>query len=46
MNSLFFSVSNREKLQGDIKSRVSELSGGKYNIDRQSDDDLFTIMRS
>ena len=46
MNSAFFAVSNREKLQEDIKRRVYELSGGKHVIDRQSDDDLFTIMRS
>jgi hypothetical protein len=46
LNTLFFSVSNVNALQGLIRDAVLAKSGGKYTIDRQSDDDMFLIMRS
>lgn len=46
LNTLFFSVSNVNTLQGLIRDTVLAKSGGKYAIDRQSDDDMFLIMRS
>jgi hypothetical protein len=46
LNSVFFSDANVEKLQGDIQDQVLSMSGGKYRIDRQNDDDLKIIMRS
>jgi hypothetical protein len=39
-------VSNVNALQGLIRDAVLAKSGGKYTIDRQSDDDMFLIMRS
>lgn len=47
LNTVFFSEDNMENLQGKIQQAVMEMSGAKrYKIDRQSDDDLKTIMRS
>jgi hypothetical protein len=46
LNTVFFSVANIEKLQNDIQEQVSLMSGGKYVIDRQNDDDIKVIMRS
>lgn len=46
LNTVFFSESNVEKLQDDIRDRVQALSGGKYVIDRQNEDHLKVIMRS
>lgn len=46
LNTVFFSQDNIEKLQKDIHDQVAAMSGGKYRIDRQSDDDLKLIMRS
>lgn len=46
LNKIFFSESNVEKLQQDIHDQVHAMSGGKYRIDRQNDDDLKIIMRS
>jgi len=46
LNTVFFSQDNIEKLQKDIHDQVYAMSGGKYSIDRQSDDDLKLIMRS
>ena len=46
LNTVFFSDSNVEKLQDDIRDRVQALSGGKYVIDRQNEDHLKVIMRS
>jgi len=46
LNTVFFSPDNLEKLQKDIHDQVLAMSGGKYNIDRQNDDDLKIIMRS
>lgn len=46
LNTQFFSVANRNKLQDMIKNYVLIKSTGAYSIDRQSDDDLFLVMRS
>lgn len=46
LNKAFFSAANIEKLQKDIHDQVYAMSGGKYSIDRQNDDDLKLIMRS
>ena len=46
LNQVFFSESNVDKLQSDIQTQVLLMSGGKYHIDRQNDDDLKLIMRS
>lgn len=46
LNKLFFSPENVESLQNQIISQVNAMSGGKYNIDRQNEDDLKIIMRS
>jgi hypothetical protein len=46
LNTVFFSDANVDKLQSDIQSQVLLLSGGKYHVDRQNDDDLKIIMRS
>ena len=46
LNTVFFSPSNIEVLQKGIADQVYAMSGNKYHIDRQSDDDLKIIMRS
>jgi len=46
LNKLFFSESNIDNLQLQIQAQVRAMSGGKYVIDRQNDDDLKIIMRS
>lgn len=46
LNSVFFSDANIDVLQRKIHDRVYSLSGGKYSISRQSDDELRVIMRS
>jgi hypothetical protein len=46
LNKIFFSSENIEYLQREIQNQVRSMSGGKYNIGRQSDDDLKIIMRS
>jgi hypothetical protein len=46
LNKVFFSSENLERLQREIQAQVKAMSGGKYNIDRQNDDDLKIIMRS
>lgn len=46
LSTQFFSVQNTERLHQMIIEQVRAKSGGKYNIDRQSDEDLFLIMRS
>jgi len=46
LNKTFFSKSNIEELHRKIQEQVSLMSGGKYKIDRQNDDDLKLIMRS
>ena len=46
LSTQFFSVANTERLHKMIVEQVQMKSGGKYKIDRQSDEDLFLIMRS
>jgi hypothetical protein len=46
LNVVFFSEANIDQLQLAIQNQVLAMSGGKYKIDRQSDDDLKIIMRS
>jgi hypothetical protein len=46
LNTVFFSESNIEQIQNQIIKQVSLMSGGKYNIDRQNDDDVKIVMRS
>jgi hypothetical protein len=46
LNTVFFSDDNVQKLQKDIQNQVYAMSGGKYEIGPQSDDDLKMIMRS
>jgi len=46
LNSVFFSQDNIESLQTQIHDQVMAMSGGKYDIGRQSDDDLRLVMRS
>jgi len=46
LNKIFFSSENIEFLQREIQNQVRSMSGGKYNVGRQSDDDLKIIMRS
>jgi hypothetical protein len=44
LNTLFFSEFNRNLLQHAIRTRFRQISGG-IEIDRQSEDDLFALMR-
>jgi hypothetical protein len=46
LNTVFFSASNMDNLQGQIKAAVLSLSKGEYVIDNQNEDDLHLIMRS
>jgi hypothetical protein len=46
LNEVFFSNANIDKIQSDIREQVSLMSGGKYTIDRQSDEQLKIVMRS
>lgn len=46
LNEIFFSLENIDRLQSEIQNQVAMMSGGKYWIDRQSDDSLRIIMRS
>lgn len=46
LNRIFFSNDNIGYLQSEIQNQVKLMSGGKYIIDKQSEDDLKIIMRS
>lgn len=46
LNTVFFSESNIDQIQNQIIHQVSLMSGGKYKIDRQNDDDVKIVMRS
>lgn len=46
LNEVFFSDANINKIQDDIREQVHIMSGGKYSIDRQSDEQVKIIMRS
>jgi hypothetical protein len=45
LNRAFFSQKNVDNLQMALRRHVYELSGGKYDISRQSDDHMLLIMR-
>jgi hypothetical protein len=46
LNTVFFSEANLDRIQAEIVHQVSLMSGGKYKIDRQDDDQVKIIMRS
>ncbi len=46
LNTIFFSEANIDRIQADIVHQVSLMSGGKYKISRQDDDQVKIIMRS
>lgn len=46
LNEIFFSPANIEKLQKDIAEQVRMMSGGKYSIGPQDEQQLKLIMRS
>jgi hypothetical protein len=46
LNTIFFSEQNLDVIQKGIQEQVYLMSGNKFNIDRQSDDELKIIMRS
>jgi len=46
LNKIFFSKDNLDLVQREIQAQVRAMSGGKYNIDRQSDEEVKIIMRS
>lgn len=46
LNKIYFSQQNLDYIQSQIQSQVLAMSGGKYKIDRQNDDDVKIIMRS
>ncbi len=45
INTVFFSVPNRQYLHAAIRRKVFEASNGLYNISPQSDTELMNIMR-
>ena len=46
LNVVFFSRSNIDYIHNEIINQVSLMSGGKYSIGRQGDDEVRIIMRS
>ena len=46
LNEVFFSQANIDKLQSTIQEQVYRMSGGKYSIDKQDEQQLKLIMRS
>ena len=46
LNEVFFSADNIAKLQQDIQDQVFLMSGNKYRIDKQDEQQLKIIMRS
>jgi hypothetical protein len=46
LNMVFFSQSNIDYIHSQIIEQVSRMSGGKYRIDRQGDDEVRIVMRS
>ncbi len=46
LNKIFFSQENLDHIQSEVQAQVNAMSGGKYKIDRQNDDDVKIIMRS
>lgn len=46
LNTVFFSVDNINHIQKRIYEQVLLMSGNKYHIDRQNDDEVKIVMRS
>lgn len=46
LNTVFFSASNMDNLQGQIKATVYAMSKGEYVISNQNETDLHIIMRA
>lgn len=46
LNEIFFSQANIDKIQSDIQEQVHRMSGGKYSIDKQDEQQIQIIMRS
>ena len=46
LNTVFFSQANLDTIQESIRAQVYMMSGNKFQIDRQSDDEVKLIMRS
>jgi hypothetical protein len=46
LNEIFFSADNIAKLQQDIQDQVFLMSGNKYRVDKQDEQQLKIIMRS
>lgn len=46
LNVVFFSPANIERIHSEIQSQVFLMSGGKYRIGKQGDDEVRIIMRS
>jgi hypothetical protein len=46
LNTVFFSQGNIAHIHGEIQRQVNLMSGGKYNVGKQGDDEVRIIMRS
>jgi len=46
LNTVFFSQGNIAHIHSEIQRQVNLMSGGKYNIGKQGDDEVRIIMRS
>ena len=46
LSTVFFSEANMDKIQSSIQDQVYTMSGNKYRIDRQDDQQVKIIMRS
>jgi hypothetical protein len=46
LNAVFFSQDNIDRIQQGVHDQVMLMSGNKYNIDRQNEDDVKIVMRS
>lgn len=46
LNTVFFSEANVDRIQSEIIHQVSLMSGGKYRIDKQDEDQVKIVMRS
>lgn len=46
LNVVFFSPANIERIHSEIQNQVFLMSGGKYRIGKQGDDEVRIIMRS
>ena len=46
LNMVFFSPANIERIHSEIQNQVFLMSGGKYRVGKQGDDEVRIIMRS